>query len=114
MADKKTILMLSDHPLSTSGVGTQARWLIHGLINTGKYSFRCFGGAGVGTGSLPGKGEDFSGNQHGLGAGNFYDTDSTPATGCCNGCYSGIVHLVSFVSPTIARPAGGHYSSGEK
>lgn len=42
---KKTILMLSDHPLSTSGVGTQARWLIHGLINTGKYSFRCFGGA---------------------------------------------------------------------
>ena len=45
MADKKTILMLSDHPLSTSGVGTQARWLIHGLINTGKYSFRCFGGA---------------------------------------------------------------------
>lgn len=42
---KKTILMLSDHPLSTSGVGTQARWLISGLINTGKYSFRCFGGA---------------------------------------------------------------------
>jgi glycosyltransferase involved in cell wall biosynthesis len=37
--------MLSDHPLSTSGVGTQARWLITGLINTGKYSFRCFGGA---------------------------------------------------------------------
>jgi len=43
--NKKTILMLSDHPLSTSGVGTQARWLINGLINTGKYSFRCFGGA---------------------------------------------------------------------
>ena len=42
---KKTILMLSDHPLSTSGVGTQARWLINGLIETGKYSFRCFGGA---------------------------------------------------------------------
>lgn len=42
---KKTILMLSDHPLSTSGVGTQARWLINGLINTGKYRFRCFGGA---------------------------------------------------------------------
>lgn len=42
---KKTILMLSDHPLSTSGVGTQSRWLIHGLLNTGKYSFRCFGGA---------------------------------------------------------------------
>lgn len=37
--------MLSDHPLSTSGVGTQARWLINGLVNTGKYSFKCFGGA---------------------------------------------------------------------
>jgi glycosyltransferase involved in cell wall biosynthesis len=45
MTDKKTILMLSDHPLSTSGVGTQARWLITGLVSTGKYSFRCFGAA---------------------------------------------------------------------
>ena len=43
--NKKTVLLLSDHPLSTSGVGTQARWLVNGLINTGKYSFRCFGGA---------------------------------------------------------------------
>lgn len=42
---KKTILLLSDHPLSSSGVGTQARWLIHGLIATGKYRFKCFGGA---------------------------------------------------------------------
>ena len=31
--------------MSTSGVGTQARWLVSGLIETGKYSFRCFGGA---------------------------------------------------------------------
>ena len=45
MADKKTILLLSDHPLSSSGVGTQARWLINGLINTGKWKFKCFGGA---------------------------------------------------------------------
>lgn len=37
--------MLCDHPLATSGVGTQARWLINGLIATGKYSFRVFGGA---------------------------------------------------------------------
>ncbi len=37
--------MLCDHPLSTSGVGTQARFLIMGLIATGKYSFKCFGGA---------------------------------------------------------------------
>lgn len=43
--DKKTILMLTDHPLSTSGVGTQSRWLINGLLGTGKYSFRVFGGA---------------------------------------------------------------------
>jgi glycosyltransferase involved in cell wall biosynthesis len=42
---KHKILMLSDHPLSTSGVGVQARWLIEGLIKTGRYSFRCFGGA---------------------------------------------------------------------
>jgi len=43
--EKKKILMLCDHPLSTSGVGTQARWMINGLVNTGRYSFRVFGGA---------------------------------------------------------------------
>lgn len=42
---KKKILMISDHPLSTSGVGTQARFLINGLIKTGKYQFRCLGAA---------------------------------------------------------------------
>lgn len=42
---KKKILMFADHPLSSSGVGTQARYLIHGLVNTGKYSFRVLGGA---------------------------------------------------------------------
>lgn len=42
---KHKILMLSDHPLCTSGVGVQSRFLIQGLINTGKYSFRCLGGA---------------------------------------------------------------------
>ncbi len=42
---KRKILLLSDHPLSTSGVGTQARYLIKGLCETGKYSFVCFGGA---------------------------------------------------------------------
>lgn len=45
MAEKTKILMLCDHPLSTSGVGTQARWLISGLVATGKYSFKVFGGA---------------------------------------------------------------------
>lgn len=43
--NKKKIILLSDHPLSTSGVGTQARWLIQGLVDTGKYTFRCLGGA---------------------------------------------------------------------
>ena len=43
--EKKKILMLCDHPLSTSGVGCQARFLINGLIQTGKYSFRVLGGA---------------------------------------------------------------------
>ena len=35
----KKILFLSDHPLAPSGVGVQARFLIEGLIKTGKYSF---------------------------------------------------------------------------
>lgn len=43
--DKVKVLMLSDHPLSFSGVGTQSRWLITGLLSTGRYTFRCFGAA---------------------------------------------------------------------
>lgn len=42
---KNKILLFSDHPLSSTGVGTQARWLINGLIETGRYSFKCFGAA---------------------------------------------------------------------
>jgi len=42
---KKKILMLSDHALSTSGVGVQSRFLINGLVETGKYTFRQFGAA---------------------------------------------------------------------
>jgi glycosyltransferase involved in cell wall biosynthesis len=45
MVEKKKILMISDHPLSTSGVGVQARWLIEGLLKTGEYKFMCFGAA---------------------------------------------------------------------
>ena len=37
--------MLSDHALSTSGVGTQSRFLINGLVDTGKYTIRQFGAA---------------------------------------------------------------------
>jgi glycosyltransferase involved in cell wall biosynthesis len=31
--------------VSTSGVGVQSRYMIQGLVATGRYSFRCFGGA---------------------------------------------------------------------
>tara|TARA_R100000008_G_scaffold86375_2_gene79226 strand:+ start:7305 stop:8576 length:1272 start_codon:yes stop_codon:yes gene_type:complete len=44
--DKKTlILTLSDHPLSPSGVGTQTRFMIEGLLDTGKYKVISLGGA---------------------------------------------------------------------
>jgi glycosyltransferase involved in cell wall biosynthesis len=42
---KKTVLMLCDHPLASSGVATQSRWLINGLVETGKWKFKVFGGA---------------------------------------------------------------------
>ena len=42
---KKKILVLSDHALSTSGVGTQTRHLIEGLLEKGGYTFRQFGAA---------------------------------------------------------------------
>lgn len=42
---KKKILFIGDHPLSTSGVGCQSRYLIEGLLRTGKYQFRCLGAA---------------------------------------------------------------------
>ena len=45
MADKMKILMLCDHPLVPSGVGTQARYLIEGLLETKKYKFFVLGGA---------------------------------------------------------------------
>lgn len=43
---KKTkILVLADHPLSPSGVGTQTKYMIEGLLKTGRYQFICLGGA---------------------------------------------------------------------
>lgn len=42
---KQKILFISDHPLASSGVAVQARFLIQGLLQTGRYTFRCFGGA---------------------------------------------------------------------
>jgi len=42
---KKKVLVLSDHALSTSGVGVQSRHLINGLIEKGTWTFRQFGAA---------------------------------------------------------------------
>ena len=42
---KYKVLVLSDHALSTSGVGTQTRHLIEGLLKKGCWSFRQFGAA---------------------------------------------------------------------
>ena len=45
MADKIKIFTISDHPLSPSGVGTQTKYIIEGMLKTGKYQFVSFGGA---------------------------------------------------------------------
>ena len=38
-------MVLSDHPLSPSGVGTQTKYMIESLLKTGRYEFVCLGGA---------------------------------------------------------------------
>ena len=45
MKEKLKIFVISDHPFSPSGVGTQTRYMVEGLLATGEYSFVCFGGA---------------------------------------------------------------------
>ena len=46
MTEKKIkILTLSDHPLSPSGVGTQTKYIIEGLLKTGRYEVVSLGGA---------------------------------------------------------------------
>jgi glycosyltransferase involved in cell wall biosynthesis len=45
MSEKKTILVISDHPLAPSGVGTQTNYVIQALLKTGRYKFICLGGA---------------------------------------------------------------------
>lgn len=42
---RKKVVVLCDHPLYPSGVGTQADFLINGLIETGKWKFVCLGAA---------------------------------------------------------------------
>ena len=43
--EKKLILVLGDHPLAPSGVGSQLKYIIETLIKTGKYKFICLGAA---------------------------------------------------------------------
>ena len=43
---KKTkVFVISDHPFAPSGVGTQTKYMIETLLETGRYQFLCFGGA---------------------------------------------------------------------
>ena len=42
---KKKVIILSDHALSTSGVGTQTRHLVNGLLQKDEWTFRQFGAA---------------------------------------------------------------------
>lgn len=44
-AKKIKVLVLSDHPMSPSGVGTQTNYMITSLLQSGKFSFVCLGGA---------------------------------------------------------------------
>jgi glycosyltransferase involved in cell wall biosynthesis len=43
--EKIKVLVLSDHPLSPSGVGIQTKNMIDAMLQTGKYKFVCLGGA---------------------------------------------------------------------
>ena len=45
MTEKKKILVIADHPMAPSGVGTQTKYIIETLLKTGKYKFVCLGGA---------------------------------------------------------------------
>lgn len=46
MDNKKIkVLVIADHPLSPSGVGTQTKYMIESCLATGKYQFICIGGA---------------------------------------------------------------------
>jgi len=46
MKEKKIkILTISDHPLSPSGVGTQTKYFIEALLETGRFQFICLAGA---------------------------------------------------------------------
>lgn len=43
--NKIKVLVLSDHPMSPSGVGTQTNYMLTALLNSHKFKFVCLGGA---------------------------------------------------------------------
>jgi glycosyltransferase involved in cell wall biosynthesis len=43
--NKKKILVIADSPLAPSGVGTQTKYMIEGMLRTGEFSFVCLAGA---------------------------------------------------------------------
>ena len=45
VTEKKKILVIADHPLSPSGVGTQTKYMLEALLKTGRYKAYCLGGA---------------------------------------------------------------------
>lgn len=45
VTEKKKIFVISDHPLSPSGVGTQTKYMLEALLKTGRYKAFCLGGA---------------------------------------------------------------------
>jgi len=45
MKEKIKIFVIADHLYSPSGVGTQTRYMVESLLETGDYTFICFGGA---------------------------------------------------------------------
>ena len=45
MPEKKKILVIADSPLVPSGVGTQTKYMIEAMLETGEFSFLCFAGA---------------------------------------------------------------------
>ena len=45
MKKKIKVFVISDHPYSPSGVGIQTRYMIESMLETGDFSFVCFGGA---------------------------------------------------------------------
>ena len=45
MKEKKKIMIISDSPMAPSGVGTQTRYVIESLLETGRYKVFCLAGA---------------------------------------------------------------------